>query len=1232
MQFVPGGPDVPHALLRAHEDGQVIFFCGAGISTAAGLPLFGELTERIFAAVGAPCPKTSEGEATIPYDVLLDQLERGPGAARVRRALPALLEPDCVRPHATSVHEALLRLANRSGAAPGVVTTNYDRLFEQAAKRLSIDLPGHYAPALPLPRPGRWDGLVYLHGRLPEVPREQDLAALVLTSGDFGRAYLTEQWAARFVAELFRHYVVCFVGYAINDPIVRYMMDAMSADARSGHAVPTAYALGACIAGKEDDEARGWLARGAVPILYRVETYRGDHAALRDTLDAWANVWSGGVAGKERLVIEGIRIGPARSSPHDDHLGRVVWALADDTGLPAKVFSRAHPAPSLDWLDVLEERRFNAADLGLSVGTALSDGAGPFSLFDRPAKDMHALPLVSGSGEVDWDRVTLRMAEWLVRHLHSPRLLDWVSLRGAALHPRLIDLIRRRLDEIDKAHRAPGEGASAENTDPVPDAVTRAVWRLACAGYLKSSQASPSLYQWKLRWDVEGMTWTMRQALGDALGPVVVVGQRLAFLETDSTRLDVHVSLRADDIESCVDELRASKAWKTALPGLIDLFERNLRDALALHSALGLDRGYDPTAGPLAHLEPGEVNYIPDEWVRLALLMRDAWIEIEYTDKSRALDLVRAWAVSRHDVFRKLALFGAGRLDGMPLGERLGLLLGGKGVLWAPNFQSHVAEYLARIGPRLTPPTRHRLESVIARGPARPTGLKTLPREAWTVMKDDESSHHFLALGREAPLGTIGNAAMAAIVGRRPGREDEPEAPPYPAFEDGALFVATPIQPDLQSAIDFLRTLKPSDPPGYAWPTFCGAHPAFAIGALVALAGSGEWPVNAWRQALMTLARSSKATWEPLGPVLTDVPESVLLEAGHEIAEWMRGAVRAGHDEGAKVVPLVGRLVGLEWTPPDPDEAFLFQAQVHPAYIVVTASVEAWLKTNPANASVLSPTFAAVWATVCHPDRDDLWPGVYALVTHLASLHAVDEAWTSHHLLPRLDWNCPRAAEAWSGVLNTPRFTPALLNSIGAPFLGIADHLSSFDTHRQKRFAETLVHLATANPPPFAFTRLNQTLATLPPALLEDCVSALKSVLRGNGDDRALTWATRIAPFWTGAWPKTGPVTPGLAQKLAELVALAGGAFPEAFELIGDWLAPTRHPAFVFQTMIEAKLCTLFPEAALAFIARFLALEHTHPYPLPDCLAEIAKAAPALEHTETYRMLFDHARMLNLIL
>jgi hypothetical protein len=91
---------------------------------------------------------------------------------------------------------------------------------------------------------------VYLHGLLPENLSEEDLNRLVVSSGDFGLAYLSERWAARFVAELFRGYTVCFVGYSINDPVLRYMMDALAADRLMGEAPVEAFAFGSYKKGK----------------------------------------------------------------------------------------------------------------------------------------------------------------------------------------------------------------------------------------------------------------------------------------------------------------------------------------------------------------------------------------------------------------------------------------------------------------------------------------------------------------------------------------------------------------------------------------------------------------------------------------------------------------------------------------------------------------------------------------------------------------------------------------------------------------------------------------------------------------------------------------------------------------------------------------------------------------------------------------------------------------------
>ncbi|WP_442881268.1 SIR2 family protein [Acinetobacter sp. ESBL14] len=85
--------------------------------------------------------------------------------------------------------------------------------LKYAARSLKQKCKYFAAPTLPIPKKSKWDGIVYLHGRLPDIKDENALNSLVITSGDFGLAYLTERWASRFVSELFRNHIVCFIGY-----------------------------------------------------------------------------------------------------------------------------------------------------------------------------------------------------------------------------------------------------------------------------------------------------------------------------------------------------------------------------------------------------------------------------------------------------------------------------------------------------------------------------------------------------------------------------------------------------------------------------------------------------------------------------------------------------------------------------------------------------------------------------------------------------------------------------------------------------------------------------------------------------------------------------------------------------------------------------------------------------------------------------------------------------------
>ncbi len=445
MQFITHGPDIPDALLQAHEEGRVVFFCGAGISYPAGLPGFKGLVEQIYRLNGtAPSDIEREAFERGQFDATLDLLERRLPGQRlaVRRELAKALKPNLRRRGATDTQAALLRLARSREGALRLVTTNFDRVFHTAAKRTGQEFQAYAAPMLPIPKNSRWNGLVYLHGLLPDKTDDTALNRLVVTSGDFGLAYLTERWAARFVSELFRNYVVCFVGYSINDPVLRYMMDALAADRMLGEVTPHAWALGDCEPGQEHRKTIEWEAKGVTPILYEVPAGSHDHSALHQTLHAWAETYRDGVLGKERIIVSHALARPAASTQQDDFVGRMLWALSDRSGLPAKRFADFNPVPSLDWLlDAFSDERFGDSDLArFRVPSHQEmDAKLRFSLIRRPAPYDSTPPMLLASGGMtgsQWDDVMFNLARWLVRHLDDPRLVLWIAQCGGQMHDR----------------------------------------------------------------------------------------------------------------------------------------------------------------------------------------------------------------------------------------------------------------------------------------------------------------------------------------------------------------------------------------------------------------------------------------------------------------------------------------------------------------------------------------------------------------------------------------------------------------------------------------------------------------------------------------------------------------------------------------------------------------------------------------------------------------------------
>lgn len=283
MRFLPGGGDIPEELMRDVNDGKAVFLCGAGVSChRAGLPLFGNLTKQVYADLGEnpdhePAEQRAMGREE--YDRALTSLEkrthRPHDISRVRSTVAKLLQPPA---GPFPDHETLLQLSQDPDGRPRVLTTNFDTLFERAAQSLKMTAHSHAGKALPDAGRPRDQGILHLHGRLADVAVPVDATDLVLTSADFGAAYLRDGWAARYIEHRMRLGPLVLVGYQAEDAAMRLLLEALDADRDRFPDLHGIYALSVSTISSASD----WKAKGITPIEF------DSFDSLYRTLSVWA--------------------------------------------------------------------------------------------------------------------------------------------------------------------------------------------------------------------------------------------------------------------------------------------------------------------------------------------------------------------------------------------------------------------------------------------------------------------------------------------------------------------------------------------------------------------------------------------------------------------------------------------------------------------------------------------------------------------------------------------------------------------------------------------------------------------------------------------------------------------------------------------------------------------------------------------------------------------------------
>jgi SIR2-like protein len=245
-------------------------------------------------------------------------LERDFAPADIDRAVGAVLKPT---PGVDSgAHRILLDLSRTANGKVQLVTTNFDLLFEKAAPHLQMWTPDD----LPDLQRGPFDGIVHLHGMLDAEYEKSVGGNLVLSSAEFGRAYLSEGWATRFIRDATEKYSVVFVGYTTDDPPVQYLLEALNRD--RGH---KRQPMDAFQSGLHSEAAALWAHKGVTAIPYDDQS---SHALLWQTLAAWAERARDPEAWRTS-VLRRTRKGPEALAPHER--GQVMHLAMTPDGVKA---------------------------------------------------------------------------------------------------------------------------------------------------------------------------------------------------------------------------------------------------------------------------------------------------------------------------------------------------------------------------------------------------------------------------------------------------------------------------------------------------------------------------------------------------------------------------------------------------------------------------------------------------------------------------------------------------------------------------------------------------------------------------------------------------------------------------------------------------------------------------------------------------------------------------------
>lgn len=1154
-ELVARGPAIPVSLMNELDSSGVVFFCGAGISEGegSGLPGFAGLVKYVYSE-NDMLPDAVEREA-----LDLDEEDRGRRRPSLDKALELLERPERLGAHALrrtvmdrlsrpptgelGVHKALIALS-RSDRGIRLITTNFDNRFVESEEEIPVV---DAAPKLPVPTPYSWASLVHLHGR---IVSGTDGSNLVLTAADFGRAYLTERWASRFVTELFREFTVVFVGYGIGDPVISYMVDALAAERGKGARFAGAYAFAPHDGtGLGERRARdGWRAKNVTPILYHDSD---KHRLLGETLIEWARIRSDPFHARSRIAVKEILNLPAGAS--DPAVERVTWALQD----PVAAKALADAPPILDendypkvgnWLKIFSESGLLSCAGTDASPVAEGQGSADIRLVTDGAQSRNPGTL---------DRTRAHLARWLANHLHVPQVLEWVLKNGGHLHPGLRLEVLSRLSASDSI---------------IPPRL-RTVWTIVAHQeptdhweFLWASQHHRAADSELERRQIEDDTvQSLIPRLCVQHGPVPWWALQGAPSKKQDPLQDLcHLKLVAGDPDSWI-QIEHIARDNAVLARHAATLTGYLQQALVLADDAD---SYDPDSSLYRpSIAPHDQNSDDHDWTVLIDLARDSYLALTDVDRARGDNLLRDWALSKKPLFRRLALHALTEDTKSDIRILRKLLLGGRSPgLWESELRREVLRFLRLGGARMPRSLRVEIVRAIHAGPK--TKKRKLREFDGSAIRHEKALRLQKLAASGARLDKGSKRLASEFVPDMHGDVDDRDE--FTLWHGKARRIGTeefvPSGLLRGSISDVVAATRASGIGREGFRGLAISKPVKAASALRRLAKEGEWPAACWRGFLEALhgLRNGPKRYARLnafvGQFVSGAPDGFVADVGPFFSHFVKDlAEDLGADREQELRTLWEQVwsgVGKAYSPVGDADDLLTQALNHSAGILAEAALVRLWKHKPKNGEAL-PTPVRPYFDAIDSDPEGHLARVM-LATRLHPLFAIDPRWTREHLISRLSpADCDEARDLWSAYGWSPTVGPDLLLAYKRPFLDMLCRGGVGD--RSTRSLRSLfIAICLGAPGELAAEDIRRVVGSMSEEGLADALRRLAGSLKGDPVARARVWRETIQPWLQRYWPTAAARnTAATSVAMLDMLVEAGDAFPEAAQWCLQYLQAT---------------------------------------------------------------------------